>query len=686
VAVTASHSSGNVQKWALLIGINEYPKLPSRYHLEGCLNDINSLEELLTSRLFAFPAQNILKLSSPADDAEHLASRDNIFAAFRRHLIENDKIQQDDIVVIYYSGHGSQIPDEEGDEEDGYDETIVPCDSGDRSKREEVRDIRDDEISELLDQLALRTKNINLLIDSCHSGTITRALMDAESEDALGRERYLPPASYPITRPVVTRTRTAATRAMGPSDWMPLSDGYVVISACMANERAREDRFSFWRRKQYGIMTYYLLEAMKETGPETTYFDVWDQLRIKVSQRNRWQTPQIEGAMERKVLGGAVLPRKRYVEVLAKSAEGAELAAGLVHGATSGSKFAIFNTGTQMFDDLNSRVAVLRLMQVDAFNSIGEIEQGLLDNVQVGAPAVEIEHNYGDMQMQVEVMGNGDHLDKVRRQITASTLLALAQPDGPPPIARVRLRCPFNAEGQEVTSEGEKLFILSAGDGHPLVEPILPDENSPTVVKEKLEKIASFYNVLAIRNPDQQSKIKDKIKLRLLKVTGKDQNNSDIVAPVERNSGGDMILTVGERVIVEVDNQSDQTLHLVILMCDSAWGITPIFPKANAEDTAVAAKSKRQTIRFKVNLLDYQKPVKPNQPLPREILRAIATTERIEFRSFWQESTRDLQSSSLETLMEKAMGVRLGQATRSLEADPAVKDWTTTELLFDITT
>jgi hypothetical protein len=162
VTETASHSSGNVQKWALLIGINEYPKLESRYHLEGCINDIDSLEELLTSRLFGFPEQNILKLSSPAADAKHLATRDNILAAVHRHLIENNKIQKDDIVVIYYSGHGSQVPDENGDEEDGYDETIVPCDSGDRSKREEVRDIRDDEISELLDKLALRTKNINL--------------------------------------------------------------------------------------------------------------------------------------------------------------------------------------------------------------------------------------------------------------------------------------------------------------------------------------------------------------------------------------------------------------------------------------------------------------------------------------------------------------------------------------------
>lgn len=683
---TAFHAVGEPQKWALLIGINEYPKLPDQYNLQGCLNDVTAIKALLTSPQFAFPPQNILTLTSPAADRSRLATRENILAAFTRHLISNTRVGNGDIIVIYYSGHGSQVPDAEGDEEDGYDETIVPCDAGpDRSKREDVVDITDDEISAMLDQLAARTRNINLIFDSCHSGTVTRALMDAESEDAQGRERYLPPATYPIAQPV----RRAATRSMGPSDWMPLSDGYVLLSACMAHERAREDRFNFWRRKQHGIMTYYLMEAMKEVGPETTYLDIWDVFQIKVTKHNRWQTPQIEGAFERKVFGGAALPRKRYVEVSAKTGEGVRLAAGLASGATIGSKFAIYAPGTQVFEDQSARVAIIRITNIDAFSSAGSIEAGSLETVQEGDPAIEIEHDYGDMQMSVDVVGEGP-LNAVRQQIRTSSLLKLWENGENVAVARVRLRYPFDANGDQITSDGEKLFILSAGDGHPLVEPITLDDNTPAIVISKLESIASYYNVLAIHNPDRQSKLKDKVKLRLLKVIGQDENNIDVVAPVERNAGGDIVLKVGEKVIVEVENQSDRPLHLVILSCDSSWGITPIFPNAGASDTTVPAMSKRRLDRLTVNLHEYQKPLKQNQPLPREVLKAIATTERVEFRSLWQSSTRSLvgEGTSLDRLLERAVGRSNQQGTRSLEGDKdqVVKDWNTAELVFRITT
>jgi hypothetical protein len=679
-------NDGDAQKWALLIGINEYPKLAAQYHLHGCLNDVAAIEQLLTSSQFLFPRENIVRLTSPAGDSAQLATRANILAAFESHLTGNHRIRNGDVVVIYYSGHGSQIPDEEGDEEDGYDETIVPCDSGNRTSRKEVLDISDDEIAIMLEQLGQRTQNINLIFDSCHSGTVTRALMDAEGDDALGKERYLPPASYPIARPL----RTNVTRSMGPSDWMPLSKGYVLLAACMAHERAREDKFNFWARKSHGVMTYYLLEAMKDVGPDTTYYDIWDQLRIKVTKHNRWQNPQIEGAFERRVFGGAASPRKRYVEVSSVSQSGVVIAAGLASGVTLGSKFAVFRTGTNVFDDPSERIAEIGLIQVDAFNSLGRLESGLLEDIQSGCPAIEIEHNYGDQQMPVRVIGHNSQLGELRRQIKTSNLLKLQDDENEQPITTVRLRYRLDDSGNEITADGERLFILSAGDGHPLVEAIALNEESGTAVRQKLESIASFYNVLAIYNPDPESQLKGKLKLRLLKVVGNSNSTSPELLLVERNTGGDLNLKVGEKIVLEVENESDQKLHLVILSCDSSWGITPIFPESGAHDTGVAPRATRRTNRFTVELHEHQKPVKPTQPLPREVIKVIATTERVEFRALWQSSVRsvDQKPASLEVLMDTAMGMRNQPATRSLIKDPdqEVTDWTTTELVIHITT
>ena len=65
-----------------------------------------------------------------------------------------------DQVVIYMSGHGTQIPDDNGDEDDGFDEAFLPVDAipppsgADRFDMTNV--IRDDRIGELVD--ALRAK------------------------------------------------------------------------------------------------------------------------------------------------------------------------------------------------------------------------------------------------------------------------------------------------------------------------------------------------------------------------------------------------------------------------------------------------------------------------------------------------------------------------------------------------
>jgi hypothetical protein len=72
--------------------------------------------------------------------------------------------------MLYYSGHGSQMPDISKDETDGLDETIVPYDSRLPGKF----DISDDELNALLKKLAAKTSNITVILDSCHSGTFSR--------------------------------------------------------------------------------------------------------------------------------------------------------------------------------------------------------------------------------------------------------------------------------------------------------------------------------------------------------------------------------------------------------------------------------------------------------------------------------------------------------------------------------
>ena len=127
-----SSGTDDRQKWALLIGINSYPNFAPRGQLSGCINDIEVMRQVL-ERSFNFPEDHVVSLK------DEQATREGILTAMKELVA---RIGKDDIVVVHYSGHGSQMTDLEGDEPDGLDETIVPYDSG-RAPDHANRDIKD---------------------------------------------------------------------------------------------------------------------------------------------------------------------------------------------------------------------------------------------------------------------------------------------------------------------------------------------------------------------------------------------------------------------------------------------------------------------------------------------------------------------------------------------------------------
>jgi hypothetical protein len=70
-------------------------------------------------------------------------------------------LKRDDWLIITESGHGGQIPDDDGDEADGLDETVCAWD----------QNVRDDRVLELFAKLAEQTPGLNVapLSDQCHA-------------------------------------------------------------------------------------------------------------------------------------------------------------------------------------------------------------------------------------------------------------------------------------------------------------------------------------------------------------------------------------------------------------------------------------------------------------------------------------------------------------------------------------
>lgn len=71
-----------------------------------------------------------------------------------------------DNLFMHYSGHGGSMRDDDNDEEDGMDETLVPVDYQSKGQ------IRDDDLFDLLVSRVPPDCNLTVVMDCCHSGTI----------------------------------------------------------------------------------------------------------------------------------------------------------------------------------------------------------------------------------------------------------------------------------------------------------------------------------------------------------------------------------------------------------------------------------------------------------------------------------------------------------------------------------
>ncbi len=224
----------NSKKLALLVGINEY-RAADISGLRGCVDDVRDMQDLLISR-FGFAAPDVRTLINEQ------ATHEGIVTAFQKHLV--GRADENTITVFYYSGHGSQMTDWDGDEPDGLDETIVSHDS----RTPGHYDITDDEIRGLFTQLSKKTKYVTFIFDSCHSGAITR--------DRGGVAKWV----QPDRRPAPPGAKTPSYAVLGRGIIGDRSRNYIQISGCRDDELSFEMSLQGRRR---GAMTYFFTQVVR---------------------------------------------------------------------------------------------------------------------------------------------------------------------------------------------------------------------------------------------------------------------------------------------------------------------------------------------------------------------------------------------------------------------------------------
>eukprot|EP00927_Polykrikos_kofoidii_P065060 TRINITY_DN60857_c0_g1_i1.p1 TRINITY_DN60857_c0_g1~~TRINITY_DN60857_c0_g1_i1.p1 ORF type:complete len:610 (-),score=95.44 TRINITY_DN60857_c0_g1_i1:475-2304(-) len=75
-----------------------------------------------------------------------------------------------DHLIFFYAGHGANLPDDDGDEDDGLDEAYLLVDEGGRLSSNAI--LRDDDFAQVLTSSVPRGTSMIIISDCCHSGTM----------------------------------------------------------------------------------------------------------------------------------------------------------------------------------------------------------------------------------------------------------------------------------------------------------------------------------------------------------------------------------------------------------------------------------------------------------------------------------------------------------------------------------
>ncbi|MDL2222797.1 caspase family protein [Bacteroidales bacterium OttesenSCG-928-M11] len=268
--------------FALLVAVDSYPESSGWTDIHAS-NDIDLLLPLLKKH--QFPNKNIIVLKN--EDATRLA----IDKAF---LDLYNRVGEGDFVYIHFSCHGQQMLDDNGDEPDGLDESIIPYDAKRRfqlGRYEGENHLRDDDLQTYLEKIRKKLSqsgDVFVVIDACHSGTATR---ESDNDDYVRGTSYVfAPEGYENPDAKTNYTYIPSHKTDGKRA------DITVVSACQPDEINYEYKSS--KRKYYGRLTYTFCNLLKELPERLTIGDLSDRLNTRMSLlstgRKVKQTPYFE--------------------------------------------------------------------------------------------------------------------------------------------------------------------------------------------------------------------------------------------------------------------------------------------------------------------------------------------------------------------------------------------------------
>lgn len=258
ILCTSTVISAKRDCYAFLVGISNYSIMNTGWDDINGERDVNEIEQVLKKQRF-----KISKLTNEG------ATYDNIMNGLDTLC---KMVKDGDMVYLHFSTHGQPFLDENGDEEDGWDESIIPIDACVKYKQgvyEGDNHIIDDSISVILSRLRTklgRNGMVYMVVDACHAGSVSRggsnqAPQRGTSEGFIrGRQDtvYIAPASSS------SKSNYKLESSSSMSD-------ILILEACKSNQVNREIQRD---GNYHGPLSYFFTQTIEKYPLNETNYNI----------------------------------------------------------------------------------------------------------------------------------------------------------------------------------------------------------------------------------------------------------------------------------------------------------------------------------------------------------------------------------------------------------------------------
>jgi hypothetical protein len=251
--------------WAVVIGIDAYQHIPP---LKYAINDAKAFYQHLVNRT-QIPSENVTLL------LDREASLSRLRSTLGTQL--KNKAGKEDMVILYFAGHGATETDVMSPDGDGLEKYLLPVDADPKDLYASALPMR--EISHILQRI--RSERLVFIIDSCYSGASGGRTLRTDGTRASISDRFL--------------------------DRIASGKGTIILTASGANEvSAEKDEL------RHGVFTYFLLDGLggkadMDRDGQITVDEAYDYVSRNVPKATgQEQHPVKKGAVEGHLILGII--------------------------------------------------------------------------------------------------------------------------------------------------------------------------------------------------------------------------------------------------------------------------------------------------------------------------------------------------------------------------------------------